>query len=162
MSGLLPTLCLSWFRFQCLALGPWRRGQCSSLIFYVAQKTSVIAVFIWPFWALFQSTGQMGERTKGRCSRRGQWVDPPTGSAVCCSMCPPASQNMGGECFLEPWLWLYKQSALVRRIRKRIFCLQHRVLVYPQPWHVSGGSEEEGKNVPKYVHLAVIWGKGCS
>lgn len=64
-------------------------------------KVSVI-VFVWPFGVLFQSTGQTGERTRGRSSRRGRWIDPPTGSTVCRSMCPPASQDLGGERFLEP------------------------------------------------------------
>lgn len=130
----------------------------SSLIEDVAQNKSVIMVFIWPPRALFQSTWRSGKRTKGRFSRRGGWVDFPINTAVCCSMCHRAWE---GNTY-----WRYhsdcKQNAQARHTKTRIFCFWHSALIYPHPWHVSGGSYQEGKSVPGMLTEQWSREKACS
>lgn len=167
MSGLLPALCLhgptpclSWFRFHCLALAPWRRGQCSSIIFNTAHKDSCNCSPCSALWGIISDHRENGRDNWRQIVQERTVSFPPTGCAVCCTMCSPASQDTGMEFFLShndcisrehyPGTWVKGFSVP----STECFFIPSLDMF----WWVWG----RGGECAQYVCLAVIWGKSCS
>lgn len=107
LSGLFPALCLhgpppspDLIRVPVPCIGSMKKRMMLIANLLFGTKDICNCSLYLAFWDIISK--HRAEGTEVRFSRRGQGFDPPTGSAVCCSMCPPVSQDIGGEHFLDP------------------------------------------------------------